>query len=179
MVKGSCHKPSSLEKIRSAIYNRSPYVWQFVYDNGENHNVVFSDNLSTWAAAQSLSKGSLHQVSDKRYKRKSYKNWTVKKYNLSLLSDSAVKVIEAALSRFQQYGNVNDKFRKYWPKKEPVWKKDLTEKYEAHVEYSIMEQRKIQKQLEIEKEEQLFARAKAQLSPEAFEAWVDQYNGNY
>lgn len=178
MKKGSCHKSSSLEKIRIAIYNRSPYVWQFVYDNGENHSVIFSDNLSVWSKKQGLSKGSLHQVSDRRYKRKSYKGWTVKKYNLSLLSESAVSIIEAALSRFKTDGNAYDKFRKYWPKKEPAWKKDLAEKYEAHVELSYMEQRKIDKQLEYEKEQQLFARAKAQLSPDEYDAWVDAYNGN-
>jgi hypothetical protein len=89
------HTRETIKKIRNTIASKHSIIWMLKKDQV----IEFTDNLTYWAKQNNLSKGSLYQVADIDYKRKSYKGWTVKRFDVSILSKEQSDVCRKVISK--------------------------------------------------------------------------------
>ena len=118
------HTRDTIKKIRNTMVSKSNVIWMMKKDK----EVMFADSLTLWAKQHNLSVGSLHQVADINHIRKSYKGWTVKRIDITLLTKEQYEIYERALQKYNP--EILNKFNMLKP---ILTKTDLIDKYDAYV----------------------------------------------
>jgi len=143
MKKGTLHEWSTIKKIRKTVLSKQDYIWIF----RKGTSLMISESLSLWANRNHLSKGTLHQVATKYKNRKSYKGWTVSRFQVTKMIEEKLNILKTLISRHNK--SLLEKVNKF----SPFYKPNI-EKYKEELKTSFNDYY-IEKQDERRKEERM------------------------